>query len=77
MSHGGAWTVSSTTRCTKKNVNIPLETIRGWVMSLVSQAKSTKLDGTGQDELDGKWFAPYMAEITARSGACRRRGQGR
>ena len=41
----------------EKLANIPLETIRGWVEELCQSGQITKVDGTGQEELDGKWFA--------------------
>jgi ATP-dependent Lhr-like helicase len=42
---------------------IDLDVIKGWVGELCQTGRITKLDGTGMEELDGKWFSPFMAEI--------------
>ena len=64
MSHGGGLDRQFNNPLYKEKLNnIPHETIRGWVEELCQAGSVTKLDGTGQDELDGKWFTPYMAEI--------------
>lgn len=45
----------------KDEVNI--ETIKKWVVELANDGAITKIDGTGSDDLDQKWFSSYMAEI--------------
>jgi ATP-dependent Lhr-like helicase len=39
------------------------DVIKGWVEELVNNNSITKLRGTGMEELDGKWFSSYMAEV--------------
>lgn len=69
MSHGGGLDREFNNPLYKEKMsNIPHETIHGWVEELVKQGKITKIDNTGQPELDGKWFSPYMAEIHATLG---------
>jgi len=64
MSHGGGLDRSFQNPLYKEKLaDIAQETIRGWVEELCQSGQITKLDGTGQDELDDKWFTPYMAEI--------------
>ena len=64
MSHGGGLDREFNNPLYKEKLaGIPQDTIRGWVEELIQSGQITKLDGTGQEELDGKWFAPYMAEI--------------
>ena len=47
----------------EKMEGIELEVIRSWVKELCKAGKITKINGTGQDDIDGKWFNPFMAEI--------------
>lgn len=47
----------------EKMESIELEVIRSWVEELCKAGKITKINGTGQDDIDGKWFNPFMAEI--------------
>ena len=47
----------------EKMEGIELEVIRSWVEELCKAGKITKINGTGQDDIDGKWFNPFMAEI--------------
>ena len=69
MSHGGGLDREFNNPLYKEKMSdIPLDTIRDWVEELVQQEKITKIDGTQQPELDGKWFSPYMAEIHATLG---------
>ena len=42
---------------------IDLDIIRAWVEELCKRGKITKIDGTGEPDIDGKWFNPFMAEI--------------
>ena len=64
MSQGGGLDRQFNNPLYREKLNgIPLETIRDWVEELCQSGQITKLDGTGQEELDGKWFTPYMAEI--------------
>ncbi len=64
MSHGGGLDREfNNPLYREKLADIPLDDIRGWVEELCQSGQITKLDGTGQEELDGKWFTPYMAEI--------------
>lgn len=69
MSHGGGLDRQFNNPLYKEKMSdIPLETIHGWVEELVTEGKITKINSTGQAELDGKWFSPYMAEIHATLG---------
>jgi hypothetical protein len=64
MSHGGGLDREFNNPLYKEKLaNIPLETIRGWVEELCQSGQITKIESTGQEELDGKWFTPYMAEV--------------
>ena len=64
MSHGGGLDREFQNPLYKEKLaNIPIPTIAGWVEELIQSGDITKVDGTGQEELDGKWFSPYMAEI--------------
>ena len=64
MSHGGGLDREFKNPLYREKLNdVPLETIKEWVGELCQSGQITKLDGTGQSELDGKWFTPYMAEI--------------
>ena len=47
----------------EKLKDVDIDLIRGWVQELCQDGKITKLDGTGAEELDGKWFSTFMAEI--------------
>ena len=47
----------------EKLEGIELELIRSWVEELCRRGKITKINGTGEPEIDGKWFNPFMAEI--------------
>ena len=46
----------------EKLEGIELELIRSWVEELCRRGKITT-NGTGEPEIDGKWFNPFMAEI--------------
>ena len=64
MSRGGGLDRSFANPLYKEKLEgIELETIRGWVEELCQLGKITKLDKTGNEVLDGKWFSPYMAEV--------------
>ena len=72
MSHGGGLDREFNNPLYKEKLaDIPHDTVRSWVEELCQSGQITKLDGTGQEELDGKWFAPYMAEVTGRLAALR------
>ena len=47
----------------EKLSGIDHEVIRGWVEELCTDGLITKIEGTGMEELDGKWFSSYMGEI--------------
>lgn len=69
MSHGGGLDRQFNNPLYKEKMSdIPHDTIHGWVEELVNDGKITKINNTGQPELDGKWFSPYMAEIHATLG---------
>ncbi len=64
MSHGGGLDRQFNNPLYREKLNdINLDTIRDWVEELCQAGRITKIEGTGQPELDGKWFTPYMAEI--------------
>ena len=42
---------------------VDIETVKSWVEELVNAGVITKIDGTGNEELDQKWFSQYMGEI--------------
>ena len=64
MSHGGGLDRDFNNPLYKEKLsNIDIERVAGWVQELCQADRITKIDGTGLDELDGKWFSSYMAEI--------------
>ena len=43
--------------------DIEFETLRGWVHDLAERGLITKVRGTGQEQIDGKWFSQRMTEV--------------
>ncbi|HJM13396.1 MAG TPA: DEAD/DEAH box helicase [Candidatus Thalassarchaeaceae archaeon] len=47
----------------EKLKDIEFETLRGWVHELAERGLITKVDGTGHEKIDGKWFSMRMTEV--------------
>ncbi|MDC0056271.1 DEAD/DEAH box helicase [Deltaproteobacteria bacterium] len=64
LEHGGGLSRSMSNPLYKEKLkDIDNEEIKGWVEVLCQTGLITKIDGTGNSEVDGKWFSEYMAEI--------------
>jgi len=64
MSQGGGLEKSFNNPLYKEKLqNIDIEVLRNWVEELCQEGKIVKINNCGSNELDGKWFTPYMAEI--------------
>ena len=64
MEHGGGLDRSfGNPLYREKLAGVDLDVIRGWVEELCTKGTITKIEGTGMEELDGKWFSSYMGEI--------------
>ena len=77
MSHGGGLDSSfQNPLYNAKLQDIEMDLLREWVEVLCQQGKITKLEGTGAEELDGKWFSSFMAEIHGTLGCLSVNGGG-
>lgn len=64
MNHGGGLDSKLNNPFYKsKLANLEHATIKKWVGELAEAGDITRVRGTGNDDIDGKWFSCYMAEI--------------
>ncbi len=64
MEHGGGLSKELSNPLYKEKLKgIDIDVIREWVIELAKNGKITKVEGTGNSDIDGKWFSEYMSEI--------------
>ncbi len=64
MEHGGGLSRELSNPLYKEKLkDLDSGLIRQWVEELAADGLVTKVDGTGNTDIDGKWFSQYMAEI--------------
>ncbi len=64
MEHGGGLSKELSNPLYKEKLKgIEIDVIREWVIELAKNGKITKVEGTGNSDIDGKWFSEYMSEI--------------
>ena len=54
--------------------DVPEEEIRGWITELAASGEVVRIDGTGSESVDGKWYSRRMADIHGTLGCFKANG---